>query len=91
MFGHIVAGSPEPGVAYIIPAYQIFEDALDGFGLGLELAAKTQVKEGKMAADTSPTVPIISATNTKDLPSKERHRSRKSKQPKEVFPIRSEW
>ncbi|KAF2804179.1 uncharacterized protein BDZ99DRAFT_348118, partial [Mytilinidion resinicola] len=25
LYGHIVAGSPESGVAYIIPAYQVFD------------------------------------------------------------------
>lgn len=27
LYGHVVAGSPNTGVAYIIPAYQVFDDA----------------------------------------------------------------
>jgi hypothetical protein len=49
LFGHIVAGSPESGVAYVIPAYEIFQDARDTFGLELHLPQKRRVHvEGDM-------------------------------------------
>jgi hypothetical protein len=37
LFGHIVDGSPEFGVAHIVPTYRIFEDARTRFGLDLEV------------------------------------------------------
>ncbi|RDL35112.1 uncharacterized protein BP5553_07043 [Venustampulla echinocandica] len=42
LLGHIVAGSPESGVGYIAPAYQILEDAKTRFGLDLELYPTTE-------------------------------------------------
>lgn len=42
LFGHIIAGSPESGVGYIVPAYQILEDVKTRFGLDLELYTPTE-------------------------------------------------
>jgi NACHT domain len=40
LYGHIVAGSTDTGVAYIIPAYQVFEDINQRLGGKAELPAK---------------------------------------------------
>lgn len=45
LLGHIVAGSPESGVAYILPAQQIFDDALGRYGLDLHLPVPLQIND----------------------------------------------
>jgi hypothetical protein len=40
LLGHIVAGSPDTGVVYIVPAYQVFNDVSQRLGGGVELFAK---------------------------------------------------
>jgi hypothetical protein len=37
LFGHLVAGSPTSGFAYIVPTYQLIEDAKSTYGVNLEL------------------------------------------------------
>lgn len=37
MYGHVVAGNPDSGYAYIIPAYQVRDDLLRRFGEDLQL------------------------------------------------------
>ena len=37
LFGHIVDGSPESGVAHVVPTYRVFEDARTRFQLDLEV------------------------------------------------------
>jgi hypothetical protein len=39
LFGHLVAGSPTSGFAYIVPTYQLVEDAKSIYGVDLELCA----------------------------------------------------
>ncbi|KAN0099958.1 hypothetical protein V8E51_013733 [Hyaloscypha variabilis] len=39
-YGHIVAGSPESGAAYVVPAYEIFRDAKRRFGVDLRFPTK---------------------------------------------------
>lgn len=41
LYGHIIAGCPESGVAYIIPAYRIFNDIREQLGGAVELAGRT--------------------------------------------------
>lgn len=36
-YGHVVAGNPDSGYAYIIPAYQVQDDLISHFGLDLQL------------------------------------------------------
>lgn len=38
LLGHIIAGSPDSGVAYVLPTYQVIEDAKIRFGLDMELS-----------------------------------------------------
>jgi hypothetical protein len=38
LLGHIVSGCPETGVAYVVPAYLVLEDAKTRFGLELKLS-----------------------------------------------------
>jgi hypothetical protein len=40
VYGHIIAGSPESGVAYIVPAYQVIADVQERFDLDLQLSTK---------------------------------------------------
>jgi hypothetical protein len=42
LLGHIIAGSPKSGVAYIVPAYQVLEDSKTRFGLDLQLCSPTE-------------------------------------------------
>jgi hypothetical protein len=42
LLGHIVAGSPATGVAYIIPAYEIFEDLKQRFGEEIRLPVRDE-------------------------------------------------
>lgn len=41
LYGHIIAGCPESGIAYIIPAYRIFNDIREQLGGTVELAGKS--------------------------------------------------
>jgi hypothetical protein len=43
VYGHIIAGSPESGVAYIVPAYQVIADVQERFNLDLQLSTKDMV------------------------------------------------
>lgn len=54
-FGHIVAGDPKSGVASIVPAYRIVQDAKERYGLQLLLPAnRSLVGEGdKRNAETA--------------------------------------
>jgi hypothetical protein len=40
VYGHIVAGSPESGVAYVVPAHQVYADVKARFNLDLRLSAR---------------------------------------------------
>ena len=40
MCGHIVAGIPEAGIAYIVPAYRIFQDIEERMGAPVELVSQ---------------------------------------------------
>jgi hypothetical protein len=42
VYGHIIAGSPETGTAYIIPGYQIRDDIVKQFGCGMEVSTRAQ-------------------------------------------------
>jgi hypothetical protein len=42
LFGHIISGSPTSGVAYIVPTYQLIEDAKSTYGVDLELCAVSE-------------------------------------------------
>jgi hypothetical protein len=42
LFGHIIAGSPTSGFAYIVPTYQLIEDAKSTYGMNLELCVASE-------------------------------------------------
>ena len=42
LFGHIIGGSPTSGVAYMVPTYQLIEDAKSTYGVDLELCIKPE-------------------------------------------------
>ena len=43
LLGHVIEGCPKSGVAYIVPAYHVLEDAKKTFGLDLELYTPTEL------------------------------------------------
>jgi peptide-N4-(N-acetyl-beta-glucosaminyl)asparagine amidase len=57
IYGHIVAGSPESGVAYIIPAYHIYDHLKQNFDPELKLSKKTAASD----AQDSKEGPAVSA------------------------------
>lgn len=72
LFGHIVAGSPDSGVAYIVPAFRVFEDARARFGLELELSIKQAFSEPPkkpqvIAESSTPAGIIPPATDDKSM------------------------
>jgi hypothetical protein len=42
LFGHIISGSPTSGVAYVVPTYQLIEDAKSTYGVDLELCTASE-------------------------------------------------
>ncbi|KAH0541248.1 hypothetical protein FGG08_004253 [Glutinoglossum americanum] len=59
LYGHIVAGSPDTGVAFIIPAYQVFDD------INKRLGGEAKLLVGDDLKPDAPTVKIICpSTNT---------------------------
>ncbi|CZR59773.1 uncharacterized protein PAC_09667 [Phialocephala subalpina] len=72
LFGHIVAGSPDSGVAYIVPAFRVFEDARTRFGLELELSIKQAFSEPPkkpqvIAESSTPAGIILPMTDDKSM------------------------
>ncbi|PMD29554.1 hypothetical protein L207DRAFT_520847 [Hyaloscypha variabilis F] len=64
-YGHIVAGSPESGAAYVVPAYQIFHDAKCRFGVDLKLPTKKplEVEAGTQVQATKQVTSASSSTS----------------------------
>ena len=52
LFGHIISGSPTSGVAYIVPTYQLIEDAKATYEVNLELCTASELPK-KMYGDFS--------------------------------------
>ncbi|KAH7364784.1 hypothetical protein BKA65DRAFT_144371 [Rhexocercosporidium sp. MPI-PUGE-AT-0058] len=52
LFGHIIAGSPKSGVAYVLPAQQIFDDAPNRYGLQFQLPITWQDGLGYASHET---------------------------------------
>jgi hypothetical protein len=73
LFGHIVAGSPRSGVAYIVPTYQLIQDAKSTYGLELQLyTASKPIEETARLASTNiisktPDITNSSASNAASL------------------------
>lgn len=57
VYGHIVAGSPGTGVAYVIPGYQIHDDIAKQFGCGLEMSTRAQFSNDGADAPQSEIAP----------------------------------
>lgn len=68
-YGHIIAGSPESGAAYVVPAYQIFRDAKYRFGVDLQLPTKkpTEVEEGRLAINPAPIAASKAGTTSESI------------------------
>lgn len=63
LYGHIVAGIPEAGIAYIIPAYMTFQDIEERMGAPVELVSK--FSDGMQPVFELPTIePVGSELNT---------------------------
>ncbi|KAG4431414.1 hypothetical protein IFR05_013106 [Cadophora sp. M221] len=56
LLGHIIAGSPKSGVAYILPAQQIFDDAPNRYGLQLQLSTTWRAGEASTSYGDRPTL-----------------------------------
>ncbi|KAE9364842.1 hypothetical protein N431DRAFT_564050 [Stipitochalara longipes BDJ] len=69
-YGHIVAGSPESGAAYVVPAHQIFRDAKNRFDIDLrlptkkplEVEASTLVSKGATTASSNTSASLAYAS-----------------------------
>jgi len=56
--GHIVAGIPEAGIAYIVPAYRIFQDIEERMGAPVELVSQFSNAEALPAFELQAIEPV---------------------------------